>query len=321
MGRRKYSKLILISLFFLTLFPQLAFSQFVCGSTNVFEKNISWMRDFAKNYGFASLVGNQEIQCGMVGEDFRLCRKCERNISSEQLKILQPMVSAEKYRSWLEKWRTDMQLGSVSLNLKDFESEKKMGHVRPQESRDQFESRVNANWGESFFFLHRELYKMVQFELTMSGQPCFGPLAALPTKWNDSNWPTPKGKASQDLLNTALSDLKVLEDPKNLKKMNLNQLGLQTSAISKNLYLAYQEPKEALDKKCQGDESVSKTCDNLMSAKSSQVNKNFWMIHAYFDSMVGKWLKANDFEEIAKDCAGKKKCYQWNGTYTANYPI
>jgi hypothetical protein len=308
----------LFLMIFFVITSQQVQAQFVCGSENVFAKNSDWMRNFAKQYGFASMLGTSEYQCGISGEDFRVCRKCQTSVTADQQKITTPMLSAVKYQNWIKRWKNERREMDVHISPGDFEIEKRMGHVRPGETKEKFEERNSDHWGESYLFMHRELFKMVQFELTLMGQPCITPMKELPKSWDDPEWPIPKGKSEQANLEKARANAKTLLDPKQLNNLSLNDLGGHLALLSDDLHRIYQDPPEVLARKCASVEA--KTCDDLRSEEKGQANKHFWMIQSYLDQFVGEWMKIHGHERISKDCYNKTKCYQWAGTYTATYP-
>ncbi|MCX6116675.1 MAG: hypothetical protein NT027_03975 [Proteobacteria bacterium] len=54
---------------------------------------------------------------------------------------------------------------------------------------------------------------------------------------------------------------------------------------------------------------------------SSHVNPVFWKLHGFVDEVVGHWLAAHGYTSVARDCAGKPKCYQWQtGAETYSLP-
>jgi hypothetical protein len=54
----------------------------------------------------------------------------------------------------------------------------------------------------------------------------------------------------------------------------------------------------------------------LADPYGAAVNPVFWKIHGYVDAVIDRWLSANGFENISKDCTGIEKCYQWKGMWT-----
>lgn len=295
--------------------------QVVCGSTNVFAQSTKWMKDIASEVGMGYLLGNKEVQCGMSGEDFPICRKCETSLGPESFSVVRPMLAREQHRTWMDRWKQEFQSKEVRISPADFKVEQTMNHVRRGESVSEFEKRSNSNWGESYLFTHRQVYKMLQLEMTVNGKACFGPREKWPTRWDDSSIPAPAGTTAQALLGQVNQGFQLLDSPGELSadKLSLNRLGQRLEMMGRQLAKIYSDP--ASKKNCQGAELESSTCDDLTSTKSAHVNPRYWEIHSYLDSFIGKWLRTNGYEEIAIDCEGRPKCYQWQGTYTATYPF
>ncbi len=280
----------------LALMPAPAFAQFLCGSTNVFEKNTEWMREISRKAGFSYLLGDNEVQCGLPGEDFRVCRKCETTHSEANHEGVKPMFARDTYKIWQQRRTSEYAARAVKVSDTDFKTEQLMGHVRGAEDREKYEKRVNQHWGESFLFSNRKLLKMLYLELTLDGKPCVGPLDRLPLKWNDKTWPAPGGASVQAKLDRIQQDIKTLEAPGVLKSMTLSRLGQEMVRLHDSLTEVY------------------------TGGKADHANRYAWMINAHLDTYVGKWLKAHGFEQIAASCATKPRCYEWQGTYTATYP-
>lgn len=313
---------ISVLLFLSSVFGSYGQAQVICGSTNIFAQSTEWMRSIARDVGVGYILGDQEFQCGLSGEDFRLCRRCEGKVTADSMDAVRPMLSRFEHRSWIHRWHTEFAKEQVKIKPSDFRTERSMGHVRAKEEIDEFERRMDANWGESFLFAHRQVQKMMQLEMTVQGKPCFGARQDWPKRWDDPDFLSPMGEAAQKKLDQVNEGFRVLDAPGALHKDNLslNQLGQRLAMIKSELLQIYADPKSTT-KNCQGDELSSGTCDDLLSTKSAHVNPRYWEIQSYLDSFVGKWLRANGYEEISLNCRGRSRCYEWQGSYTASYPF
>ncbi len=310
-------RILLFALPIALALPRSAEAQFLCGTTNVFAQSTSGLQAILREAGFAFMLGEKEYQCGMPGEDFKLCRKCETSLPTESFEPLKGMFSRANFQQWAERVSSDNESASVSVSLQEFEQAKKMGHVREGETRAAFQKRVADARGENFLFTNRNVYKMLQIELTALGKPCIGPLERLPSSADDKAWPLPRGAEVQAELATIRKEFEELHSLKNLKGLSLDVLGNELRSMSERLRKIYRDSDSAIAKKCAASES---SCDDLSSTKHHMANRHAWMINSYVDSFVGKWLKANKLEEIAKDCGTRPRCYAWKGTHTSGYP-
>jgi hypothetical protein len=307
--------IVLLSLL-ISLSPSKGYAQFLCGTTNVFAQSTSGIKSLLREAGFAFMLGDSEFQCGMPGEDFKICRRCEKALPTDSFDPLRGMFARANFQNWAEQVKADGGPGSVSVSLQSFEQEKMMGHVRSGETRTAFQERVNEAKGENFLFANRSVYKMLQIELTALGKACIGPLDRLPKSAGDKLWPLPKGAAEQKQLSEIRSEFEELHSLKNLEGLPLNALGSELRNMSERLRKIYRETDSTVKQKCLSSQS----CDDLASTKNHLANRYAWMINSYVDSFVGRWLKANKYEEIATDCGSRPHCYQWKGTYTSGYP-
>jgi hypothetical protein len=299
----------------------------ICGQINFVTPDVPMIQNLMQ-LSQPEKFGYTPQMCGLPGENFLICRSCEDPVSSIQMQVLQPMLTAYAHRLWHKTWH-DRQ-GKIVLNDEDVRIARDFLLLHEGESREEYQTRVRENRGEDFLFMHRQMIKMVQLELTAAGQPCIAGWSPPPASAFDKNWPKPDkpdhpDEIDMEQLNAFFGAINLevanLESEKTLRKMSLNQYGSQ---IQFNLHImlhtAYMESPEVLEGKCQGDELYSSTCDNLGSNASSAYNKHFWKLHGYIDSLIGKWLTANGYREIAVHCDGRKACYEWKGTFLGNFP-
>lgn len=149
--------------------------------------------------------------------------------------------------------------------------------------------------------MHRQMIKMVNFELTANGLLCVESWQKVPPP-NDKIWPAPiliqepNGILSELLLThkEIIEHADAMANLTYLKSVSLNELG---NALSENLHRElhefYADSEAETLRKCQGNEYKSPTCDDLTSNISSQVNRHFWKIHTYVYGFIGKWLDAH----------------------------
>lgn len=180
--------------------------------------------------------------------------------------------------------------------------------------------------------MHRQMIKMVNFELTANGLACIEPWRKiLPA--DDKIWPAPillKAKGNKQLIAETIDANKSLQETfaklgqrEHLRTITLNQLAIEIAFeydFHADLHEFYADDEETTAAHCKGDETTSKTCDDLTSNISSQANKHFWKLHGLIDDLIGKWLDANGYSLISENCQGKDKCYQWKGTCLGKVP-
>ena len=160
--------------------------------------------------------------------------------------------------------------------------------------------------GEDFFYMHRLMIKMVQIELSAKGLPCIAPWDELPL--ND--------RKNSELLSVYKRQLLKFRNPEYLSQISLNRLGV---VIEPTLHLNLHNYYRGLSI-CSKEAKAQGFCDDLVPNDTSPLNKNFWKLHGLIDGLIGDWLKANNFNEIAVDCGGRAQCYQWKGTWIGEYP-
>jgi hypothetical protein len=57
------------------------------------------------------------------------------------------------------------------------------------------------------------------------------------------------------------------------------------------------------------------TYDWLNDTYAAHINKHFWNLHGLVDQTIDRWMEAKGYTNIAVDCKGDSKCYQWRGTW------
>jgi len=284
------------------------------------------------------------VPCNILGDEFQVCRACQEEITQEQMDAIRPMLTSSSHRIWHDRWHRMWRLSNeVTLdkpfdvltkdqvdndNLESLTLLIKEGWL-PEHNASQFLTTTQAFRGESFFYMHRQMIKMVNFELTANGLPCIQPWRDLPPIV-DKNWPIPRLVHNPKLLSQAnqLHDeiesvLRRVSEESYLRTVSLDVLARDITFkdnIHADLHTLYADDKATTQAKCQNDEATSRTCDDLTSDLSSQVNKHFWKLHGLIDNLIGKWLKANDYDIVSENCEGKTRCYKWKGTYLGKLP-
>ncbi len=291
-------------------------------------------------------VGNV-VSCNLPGSDFQICRACQDEITKDQMAAILPMLTDTKHRKWHDFWHR-MWNFTYEIDLDPpFEVRPHDQVLEPQTAVSfklltengwlprsgvsKFIKKANEYDGESFLYMHRQMIKMVNLELTANGLSCIKPWKSI-LPMNHKIWPVPQliedprnkklyeeRKQMSDHLRVEFQDY---SSESYLKTVTLDQLGydINMSSFHGDLHDLYSDSEEKIKSRCQGDEMTSKICDNLGSNVSSHVNKHFWKLHGLIDDLIGKWLKANGYQVISENCNGKNSCYQWKGTYLGKVP-
>ncbi|RZA09689.1 MAG: hypothetical protein EOP11_00945 [Proteobacteria bacterium] len=316
----------LTALFWLITFapaPAAAAATF-CGSFDILTFSTPELKKLLEESSLAVVAGPQTVACGIPGEDFSVCRACEDSLKPDDWEAIRSILADTKHRAWHYDWHRTFQ---SPQGIDDAEAarlkRRKMMHAG--ESAEAYANRVAAFAGESFFFMHRSMLKMVQVELTAQGKPCIAPWAKLPSSPYDKKWPMPTAAGSAggedeeiyvSQLRSTLEFAAKFENEKGLRGISLNQLGEDVrQTLHTMLHTIYENTPEETALRCVGDPLFSATCDELGNDASSHVNIHFWKLHGYIDSLVGRWLKANGYREISVECDGRAGCYEWKGTY------
>jgi hypothetical protein len=279
--------------------------------------NVEDFKKLIHSYGWADLQGKEDIQCGLEGEKYDVCRKCSTNaMDVENFSGSLGMFSRDTFQQWAGTFDHEIKSRQATLTPSRFEIEKDQGDVRSEETIDDFQNRASRNMGEAFLFTNRRLIKMVNFELSIAGHQCFGAVSSLgPGRPPQPRYPDME-KEEWEL--RALID--GIDSDDTLAKISLNRLGQELKRISDKASEVYNYTDEQLEEYCVREES-KKWCPDMRSPEKRSNNPNQWIINMYVDSFVGRWLKAHGKEEIAIDCQGRPKCYQWEGSYSSSYPF
>ncbi len=284
----------------------------------------------------APKLGKKVVECNIPGDSFQVCRKCQDKITEEQMNVIRPMVASYSHRLWHDTWHLVID-GLVNVGpinptepeeLKENFDRAKSLNLLPAKDIELYLKKLSTTSGESFFYMHRQMIKMVNLELTANGLPCISSWQTIP-QYNDETWPAPiwlqepggiEANLIQDHKDMTM-DAVAKGKPEYLRSLTLHQLGNELAYnLHRQLHDFYTDSEAEVERKCQGNEYKSPTCDSLSSNVSSQVNRHFWKIHTYIDFFIYKWLSANDYKIISENCNGKEKCYQWKGTYLGNVP-
>jgi hypothetical protein len=294
-----------------------------CGSLDVGAMDNNDLESFIFLNDVAKEKSPARGQCGLPGEKLAVCSSCSVKSSETMMATLRPILADEQHAAWHSGWHSARRAPPTTEEFGRLQSS---GWVSLRETHANFSNRHTGQGdlaGEDFFYMHRTMIKMVQMELAAAGHPCIAPWKKIPSSIHDNFWPVPKefGTAAEEAqarteLQELQSRLDKLRDPARLKKVSLNKYGLAIEAgIHQQLHNFYRgNPVCSPEAKAQG------FCDDLLSPETSAVNKYFWKIHGLVDQMLGDWLKANGYEEIARDCTGKRNCYQWQGTWYGKAP-
>lgn len=362
----------------------LASAQSICGSTGLLTQPASSVRGFLDQYGLS--VGVPRIQCGLPGEDFRICGACGEDADGQLVAKLKPMLTTPAHRAWHERWHDDRgqlvsaakqldpqgqwsaakcpgwqtrsaparlqdaddrleDLGVDAATLARLKSQQKQMRDRELEGARQLAREMGARGdldrfiklhnfygrlsGEDFLFMHRQMLKMISIELTFQGQACIAPWKALPHE-NDKLWPTTTTRSTAD--GDTIAQLKrdfpkahlamrmaesELHDPAYLRSVSLSELGqCVEGALHGYLHQMYNDRAGS----CRGYRDANMTCDDLVPPWSAPMNKHFWKIHGLIDGLIGDWLNAHGYTEIAEKCEGRRGCYEWQEPWLGNMP-
>lgn len=297
-----------------------------CGSldvsrmSNVDLQNVVMMNDLTKGQRI------RRGQCGLPGERLNICSACTNATSEAQMKVLRPMVGEKSHLAWHADWH-ELRGTVEPLTPAAYRNAQDSGLVPRAMSFEEFTSKYSVEGGslagENFLFMHRLMIKMVQLELAGNGQPCFAPWNELPASVDDASWPVPKRFATPVAKEQASMQLEAmrgllakLRSPTLLKNVSLNRLGqLIEPRLHLQLHGFYQSAP-----RCSPEARAQGFCDDLVPVGTSPLNKHFWKIHGLVDQLIGDWLKAHGYREIAVDCGGRAACYQWQGTWIGRYP-
>ena len=271
---------------------------YYCGTVDIDNDdpiNLSMMvaeKHMARTKEFTSYEDLNE--CGLPGADFKVCLSCTGRFTDDMYKAVKPMIGDIDHIDWHNSWHNE------------------------------FDKQPRDTFHESFFYMHRHMLKMLNFELAMNGQPCFKGWDKIPNPY-DPHWPNPnvdavnfKEKKSFDSMMRTLGEFSSskFSKPNSLRGMKLNRLGEVINfggggirSIHGRLHSGY-----SFDDIFGDCPSHFPSCNSLSGGRN-MLNRYFYALHGWIDNHIGKWLKANGYKHIAKDCTDKEDCYQWQGTW------
>jgi hypothetical protein len=296
-----------------------------CGTFDILAMKTPEIQKYLEESSLAVMAGPKAIQCGLPGESYAVCRQCIDRLKPADWNKARDFLASYEHRNWHFRWHRDFDKAPLPSNAEFLRIQKRMLTL-DREDPAAFSARMKANAGESFFFMHRTMIKMLQVELTAEGLPCIAGWEKPPTDAFDKAWPVPAALAGpqdddeKEIYDRQMQNIKdyvkKFDNPALLKTLTLSQLGTQVQfSIHIMLHTQYEITDKENEENCQGDIMHSPTCNNLGNDASSHVNVHFWKLHGYVDSLIGKWLKVNGYSEIAVKCDGRPGCYQWKGTY------
>jgi hypothetical protein len=270
----------LLSVLVATALPNIALAGFVCGNLDFLKMSDQETENFLETQSLAVTVGAKPVSCGVPGEKLNICRRCSDQLSTAEWSYARAFLSEQKHRFWHLSWHENFR-------------------------------KEPAFHGESFLFMHRQMIKMFNFEMTASGHGCLAPWS----RTQDLGFTEDAEIFDSQIMAIQKEEAK-LNNLQYLEKVSLDQLGEDIMrALHVMYHSVYVATETEIKKSCQGDELTSSTCHDLGSNKSAHVDPYFWKFHGLIDSFIGKWLSAHGFKEISRDCGSNTKCYQWRGTY------
>jgi len=306
-------RIFLIS-FFISITAKADMNGF-CGKIDFRRASNETLTTLVLSQDLGSISQNQKVQCGLPGEEYRICSACTNEFPEDSMQILRPILASKDHTDWHAKWH---KIRLLDVSMKDDLFQKlQMADLIPQQvSKEEFLKAYKTGGtlaGENFFFMHRMMIKMVQFELAMQGKSCVAPWLDLPESVNDPVWPS----IGTDERLTMLKNLVAkFQNPEYLKKVSLNALGgIVEPTLHQHLHEFYRSRGG-----CTEEAKAQGYCDDLIPVETSPVNKYFWKLHGLMDDLLGRWLAAHGYQEISKNCDGREACYQWRATWVGKYP-
>lgn len=264
-------------------------------------------------------------QCGVPGEQIRVCTACADAISPAMLRSIRAVVGRPEHTEWHAKWHNIRRL-APQLTGAQFAKLVELRRIPDGQTKNEFAQAHGLGGtqsGEDFLYMHRMMIKMVQVQLASESLPCIAPWTTLPATLDDRIWPVPsilenpQLRATEQLrFDRIKSVLKRLEDPAYIATVSLNDFGNRIeTTIHQSLHDFYRSSIE-----CTPTSIANKTCDDLVPVDTSPLNKYFWKIHGLVDQLIGRWLQVHRYREISLDCGGRYHCYQWKNPWVEPYP-
>lgn len=319
-------------------------SGFLCGASNVFLADEQMVVNLLDSIVMAQPRANGEKprfpkrgQCGLPGENWRVCTACTSLKDTPGYQQVLPFLADKTHREWHAIWhKIRRELSADGIN--NFPPERPVieGWQRAgwlPSNVDEFVARHRIGGplaGEDFFYMHRQMIKMLHIELANLGAPCLSPWTELPSSVLDSKWPAPRAAGARDKGHVAAEQRMLdeiielsgdLRKPEYLRARTLSEFGNAVEAqIHGKLHLMYASAKSGC-RDVETDDSIA--CDELTHDRSAHLNPYFWKLHGFVDQLIGEWLKAHGKTEISTDCtksADPGRCYQWQGTWLGKLP-
>lgn len=284
----------------------------------------------ATNLDLENLVftskGQDQSQCGLMGETVNICGSCADDISEKAMQVLRPVLGSKEHLKWHENWHKVRALTEMPDEA-TYAKHQASGLLAKDMDKESFFKNYVYEFGgslagENFFYMHRMMIKMVQFELSMNNLPCIAPWEDLPSSTTDATWPVPRKTTEKDelLLSKFKEQLQRYKNPTFLRQISLSQLGKAVEMTLHRELHAFYRGKIVQGQACSPEALAQGYCDDLLPNGTSPLNKYFWKIHGLVDQILGHWLLANGYEEISLQCENKSACYQWQGTWVGRYP-
>lgn len=293
-----------------------------CGRFELLEMRADDVLKALETQSLAVTAGDRPVACGLPGEALHVCRACVDKPTAAQWDLAKGFLAAPDHREWHYQWhqtfKTPPRPQAEGAKLRAW------GLAKAGEDAAAYSERMARFPGESFLFMHRQMIRMLQLEMTALGLPCVAPWEAVPATALDPAWPIPQAVGAddedQEIFDAQMRAVRVeaakFEDPDFLKRVSLDELGTRLQgSLHIMLHTVYQNREEQRARDCAGPEETSPTCDDMGSNRSSQVNIYFWKLHGYIDGLLGRWLALHGHREIAVRCDGRPGCYEWKGAY------
>ena len=268
---------------------------------------------------------NRSMRCGLPGERLPICSACENDFPESALSIVRPILGEKSHVDWHAKWHK-IRTNQTKIHAELYAKLQARGLVPQNLERDEFFEVYGFGGrlaGESFFYMHRMMIKMLQFELSMRGLPCVAPWTKLPESIDDAIWPVPRGDTEEargtmaDELESLKRELRELKNAGFLRSKTLNGLGTFIEPkFHQKLHRFYRSYPY-----CSEEGQSQGFCDDLVPVETSPLNKYFWKIHGLVDEILGLWLEANGYTSIKRECGADPACFQWEGIWVGKVPL
>lgn len=317
------------------------FSKFLCSSyTSVFkmsQEDVTKLLDTKYLLQYRSARLPNRVQCGLPGEEWKVCVSCSTKPNIRGFNKIKPLLANHEHREWHNTWHSIRnQLGGDGMHTaqatpESIEQWQHEGWLPPTQDLASFtaDHKLGGNLaGEDFFYMHRQMIKMVQVEMANQGEPCLGPWQNLPSSIHDSEWPDLRtspdfAKLEQNDLNDMRSILSDITRPEHLKSITLSELGNEIeSRLHAKMHSYFNDAKSnCANGDPNKDDGIG--CDDLTSDRSSHVNMRFYLLHGIIDQALEGYLHQHGKLYLSSDCKQTPqpdKCYQWKSTWIGKVP-